>query len=322
MKRIKNFTFFSIFSLLLTLSCTKKETDTSDPDNTCTTDNTISTTNIGCCENPSVTSVYNETVNGDERILSSNSYPNHQFCSTRTTVDPLTRNVTVDATPSLAGTTSSILSDTGRPRRFFAMSLNGVLMAPAPAEPFIFENTDTGEYNWDWVFEPINNQGSGMNLVDLDCASAHVGPQGYHYHGNMFQYIEEAIQSGLSTTSTPPSDPVQIGWAADGYPILYRFGPDGSGNLTLLQPSFRLKSGERPGDGISAPCGEYNGKYTNDYEYVNGIGDLDECNGIQRNITLNTSNGPQTFDYFYVITDAFPQISRCHSGTPNASFNN
>ena len=65
-------------------------------------------------------------------------------------------------------------------------------MAPAPATPFIFENTQTGEFNWDWVFEPTNTQGDDRSLVALDCASAHTGPQGYHYHGNMFEYVEQS----------------------------------------------------------------------------------------------------------------------------------
>ena len=43
---------------------------------------------------------------------------------------------------------------------------------------------------------------------------------------------------------------------------------------------FKLKTGIRPGDGISAyKCDEYNGVYVNDYEYINELGTLDEANG-------------------------------------------
>jgi len=137
----------------------------------------------------------------------------------------------------------------------------------------------------------------------------------------MYQYAEEVIDNGLSTTNTPPSEPIQIGWAADGYPILYRFGPDDTGGLRLLKPSYILKSGNRPGDGVSAPCGSYNGKYTNDYRYVEGSGDLDECNGMAHSVTLtNTAGVDETFDYFYMITDDFPEIGRCFVGIPDASF--
>ncbi len=43
---------------------------------------------------------------------------------------------------------------------------------------------------------------------------------------------------------------------------------------------------------------------------------MDECNGIERNVTIPTANGDETFSYFYVITDSFPQIPRCVVGTP------
>ena len=54
------------------------------------------------------------------------------------------------------------------------------------------------------------------------------------------------------------------------------YGPDANGNLVKLTPSYQLKSGNRPGDGISA-CGPCNGKYYNDFEYIANLGDLDAC---------------------------------------------
>ncbi|MEM1122878.1 MAG: sulfatase-like hydrolase/transferase, partial [Bacteroidota bacterium] len=290
-------------------------------DDDCPNDNSVSYTNIGCCVTPATASIYSEAVNNNVRAIATNNFPDHNYCfANNREPEPVDYNFMVDATPSVASSTTSILSSTGRPQRYFGVSLNGVIMAPAPATPFIFENTETGEYNWDWVFEPTNNQGSGQGKVSLDCASAHTGPQGYHYHGNPFAYVE-GIQPGISSANTTlPTTPIQIGWAGDGFPILYRFGPDENGNLKELQPSYELKYGNRPGDGISAPCGSYNGKYTNDYEYMASAGDLDECNGIARTITLNTAQGSETFDYFYVVTVNFPQISRCLVGTPDASF--
>ncbi len=289
----------------------------------CTFDNSTSTTNIGCCLTPTTSDYYSEAIYNDTRIISAADIPNHDYCKTGAHVlNPMNYVFEVDATPTIAASPTSVLNiSNNRPSSYFGIGLNGVLIAPAPATPFIYENPNTGEFNWDWVYEPTNNQGAGPSLVGLDCASAHIGGQGYHYHGNMFEWAEN-IQAGLSTTSTPPAGPIQIGWAADGYPIIYRFGPDGVGGLALLQPSYQLKAGDRPGDGVNAPCGPYNGKYTNDFEYIAGLGDLDECNGINRNITLNTPCGLQTFDYFYMVTDDFPQISRCYIGEPNISFDN
>lgn len=291
-------------------------------DNNCPNSNVTSQTNIGCCLPPDTNSEYEEIISSDLRIITSNNLPNHDHCYAGGNMPyPIMQSFQVDLTPTLASTSTSILGKNNQPDYFFGVALNGVKLAPAPAQPFIFTNTITGEYNWNWVNEPTNVQGQGAEFVGLDCSSGHTGPNhGYHYHGNMFQYVEEIIQSGLSTTTTPPAGPVLLGWAADGYPIIYRFGPDDFGGLVLLQPSYQLKYGNRPGDGISAPCGSYNGRYTNDYEYIECSGDLDECNGIQRTITLSTPQGVETFDYFYVITDAFPQISRCFSGTPDDSF--
>lgn len=324
MRRLSFFSFAFLLSMVVLTSACKKSTDevttptTGIADADCANDNSTSTTNIGCSTDPTTTSQYNESVAGDIRTIVSNSYPNHKYSVTGT-LTPIDRTLTVDATPSVATSITSVLNE-GRPARYFGVALNGVLIAPAPAEPFIFTNTQTGEFNWDWVFEPTMNQGSSRNHVQLDCASAHQGPQGYHYHGNMFEYAE-LLLSGVSG-STVPTQAVQVGWASDGFPIVYRYGPDASGNLKLLTPSYRLKEGLRPGDGVSEPCGSYNGKYTNDYEYVEGLGDLDACNGIARSITLNTVAGTKTFSYFYVITESFPQIGRCISGTPSKAFEN
>ena len=292
---------------------------------TCENDNSTSYTNIGCCASPEIPSVYEEEVINSVRQINTNNFPPHNYCFNSNNPDqipqPINYEFEVPATPSIAGSPTSILNNNNRPNQYYGVALSGVLMAPAPATPFIFENPNTGEFNWDWVFEPTNNQGDGRDKVGLDCASGHTGGQGYHYHGNMFAYVETLFPA-ISTTTNPPLSPLQVGWASDGYPVLYRFGPDQNGDMKLLQPGYQLKSGDRPGDGITAPCGPYNGKYTNDYEYIPGLGDLDECNGIARNITLITPSGSEQFDYFYVVTDSFPQIGRCLVGTPDISFDN
>ena len=49
--------------------------------------------------------------------------------------------------------------------------------------------------------------------------------------------------------------------------------------------------------------GHHDGTYTSDFEYVDGSGDLDECNGI-------TIDG----NYMYLVTNQFPYVSRCLMG--------
>ncbi len=277
---------------------------------------------IECCGIPSSPSIYYEFVEGNQRAVYSNNYPNHEFCYADISRQPAPyyRDYRFDLTPELSGEITSISRDNGRPLNYFGIGLNGVYMMPAPATPFIFEDLNTGEYNWDWVFEPTTNVGDGAGLVGLDCSSAHVNPNsGYHYHGNMFEYVE-TLSQGISSTSIAPEAPLQVGWASDGFPILYRFGPDTNGNMKEMLPSFQLKTGLRPGDGISAPCGVYSGKYTNDFEYINGKGDLDECNGIEASVTLTTAQGEETFGYYYVVTEEFPEISRCMKGNFSDDF--
>jgi arylsulfatase A-like enzyme len=297
------------------------ETTIDDCNSPCETTDVLSYDNIDCSYTPSNPSVYYEFIEQNDRVVYSNNYPNHNFNYVADRIpNPYYRVYKFDLKPKLSGEVTSLTRANGRPVNFFGIALNGVYMMPAPATPFIFEDVNTGEYNWDWVFEPTTNIGDGRDFVALDCASAHVNPNsGYHYHGNMYEYVEE-LEQGISTLNTPPAEVLQVGWAADGFPVLYRFGPDKEGNIKEMFPSFQLKSGLRPGDGISAPCGSYSGKYTNDFGYVAGKGDLDECNGIQASITLTTAQGEETFDYYYVVTQGFPQISRCIKGNFNDSF--
>ncbi|MDP5094217.1 MAG: sulfatase-like hydrolase/transferase [Polaribacter sp.] len=299
------------------------ETTIDDCNSTCGDKDVFSYDYIDCCGTPSKPSVYYEFLENDKRVVYSNNYPNHNFCFVANrTPEPYYRVYKFDLKPKLSGITTSISRENGRPLNFFGISLNGVYMMPAPATPFIFEDKNTGQYNWDWVFEPTTNIGDGSEFVGLDCASAHVNPtSGYHYHGNMFEYVEK-LETGISTTKNVPTNVLQVGWASDGFPILYRFGPDKDGNIKELFSSFQLKSGLRPGDGTSAPCGPYSGKYTNDFEYIAGKGDLDECNGVEASVTLTTAQGEETFDYYYVVTQNFPQISRCMKGNFNESFSN
>ncbi|MEL6667946.1 MAG: sulfatase-like hydrolase/transferase, partial [Bacteroidota bacterium] len=295
------------------------ETTIDDCDNECAEVDQLSFENIGCCETPDEPSVYYEFIEDDKRNIYTNSFPSHDYCFGATMPSQVYRLYRVDQVPQITGDTTPIVRENGRPARYFGVAANGVFMMPAPAQPFIFEDANTGEFNWDWVFEPTNNQGGQMGQVSLDCASAHANAQGYHYHGNMFEFVETLV-SNISTTTQIPETPLLVGWASDGFPVLYRFGPDEDGNMKEMFPSYQLRSGLRPGDGISEPCGPYTGKYTRDYEYVCGKGDLNECNGIHAEVTVTTPQGEETFDFYYVVTTDFPQIPRCMLGNVSTDF--
>lgn len=305
-------------------SATFTITDDDEPSTgggTCTNDNSLNTTNTSCTMTPTVANSYIETVTGDVRTIVTNRVPDHMYGNqvpnfVTNGLTSTTETFELDATPTLAASSTDILDSEFRPAYDMGIALNGVPIDPAPAEPFIFENTTTGEFNWDWVFEPTNNR----TAVGLDCNTSHLQPDMstgtglIHYHGDMMDYAED-LNPEINSGSVP-MEVLQIGWGSDGFPILYKFGPDASGTIKKMTSSYILKTGARPGDGVSEPCGEYNGKYTNDYEYSEGAGDLDECNGVAQPVTV----GGETFNYYYVITDEFPVISRCISGTPGDDF--
>jgi hypothetical protein len=146
------------------------------------------------------------------------------------------------------------------------------------------------------------------HYLGTDASHAHVQPNGaYHYHG-IPTVLVHALTDGKEKM-------VIVGWAADGFPIYNNLGHadprDAASALKTLKSSYRVKGGERP-DG---PGGHYDGTFVADYEYVAGLGDLDECNG-RFEITPEYPDGI----YHYVLTEQFPFIPRKFRGTPDPSF--
>lgn len=172
----------------------------------------------------------------------------------------------------------------------YGVALNGVPFDPLTAE---YWNRDRSS---GWNIEAM----SGAMNLGLDSSNAHVQPTGaYHYHA-----MPTAL---LKRLSAQKSGPVHLGWAADGFPIYAPYGfNDGE-----LKASWRIKTGTRP----SGPKGGYDGTYVQDYEFADGLGDLDACNGIE----AKTNEFPDG-TYLYVLTTSYPFIPRCWSGTPDRSF--
>lgn len=184
--------------------------------------------------------------------------------------------------------------------------LNGIELDPIASEPFPHQGIMSAYVNWEWNLEATNVQ------IGLDCNNAHVQPQGkYHYHGSPTLYL----QNVNITTSRMTI----MGYAADGFPIYYKYAyesaNDNTSNIIEMTSSNKLRSGDRPGDGNSVPCGKYNGVYSVDYEFINGLGTLDKSNG-RNGVTPEYPMGT----YYYVITDDFPSIPRYFRGTPSNDF--
>jgi hypothetical protein len=179
---------------------------------------------------------------------------------------------------------------------WFGVALNGVPFEPGTAE---FWNHDRA-----WNYEAK----SGFIDLGLDNHNAHVQPNGsYHYHGLPLGLMEKLGGDGKKM--------LLVGFAADGFPIYtsnaHSVPTNAASPLKKMRSSWQLKSGERP----AGPRGKYDGRFTADYEYVKGSGDLDECNG-GFGVTPEFSTGT----YYYCITDEFPQLARFWRGSPDASF--
>lgn len=179
----------------------------------------------------------------------------------------------------------------------FGIAVNGVLFDPLAAE---YYNNDR---NSGWNYNAL---GSGIDL-GLDDNEAHVQPTGaYHYHG---------IPEGLVDTVTRKGHSPLVGWAGDGFPIYlnrgYKKPRKASSGLKRLRSSYQLKSGTRP----SGPGGPYNGDFVEDFEYVDGTGDLDAANGRFQK-TPEFPDGT----YCYILSTEYPVIPRAFRGELAASF--
>lgn len=253
-------------------------------------------------------------ISNDNRVISSNQYPSHatgNFPNADPTATQVSRNLTLS--PSQANSVTYVYSETSGPspqnRDFyqFGIATNGVEFHPMGLKPWT--NPDTGEENWKWQ-EQVTEEGQ----TDLDAYGAHVTSKGnYHYHGDIV---------GLAAEEDGSRHSLIYGFAGDGFPIYYKYGyvdaSDWTSGITELESSYQLKSGTRSGTGTAGedyPDGSYDGTYIQDFEFVAGLGDLDECNG-RYGVTPEYPDGT----YYYVITAEFPVTPNCFAGTPDADW--
>ena len=218
---------------------------------------------------------------GDKRCITSNGTPNHSIGQFPNKGNPNRfKKQEVKVCVNILPEKSEKIT---RRTRGSGISITGIIFRPGTA---------------DW-YDPSTSRGfsrnraSGWNLegmgpdnaLGLDSENAHVDNRGlYHYHA-----VSPSLKSSIAGSL--------IGYAADGYEIHY-IGKQ-------AKSSWRLKSGERP----TKPFGDYDGTYNQDYEYVVGSGNLDECNG-------SILGGK----YVYFATDNYPFFPRCFIGRVSRDF--
>ena len=300
-------------------ACSSADEDINPGGNNCSTDQVLDDTRGACNTSLSFTSQFTETTTATSRIITANCIPEHQVglfgagpgSLNPNAIAPQSETYTLALNPSAAANFTPLLSTTGQgpdlgPQYAFGILFNGVELDPTAAEPFPHEGFMSPNVNWEWNLEALN-----VNL-GLDCNNAHVQPNGkYHYHGSPILFLQNL--------NIPNDQMTLIGYAADGFPIYYKYAysdaNDANSNVVEMIPSYQLRSGNRPGDGVTAPCDVYNGIYSNDYEFIEISGTLDEANG-RTGVTPEFPNGT----YYYMVTDDFPSIPRYFRGTPSMDF--
>lgn len=226
------------------------------------------------------------TLENGNRIMKTNALPNHATGTFPNEGNPNTISAQ-DVEYSLP--LSPILSGESKWAREPGVALNGVKFEPETAERFVCE---TGEVYRIEAFQELVDLG-------LDFNHAHVQPTGaYHYHGIPVELVKELDRG---------EDLILVGYAKDGFPIYYSKGGK-------YKPSFKLTKDLRTGDACSYRNPKHgmdkelkntqpDGTFVSDWEYVAGLGQLDECNGIE-------VNG----QYGYFLTEEYPYMGRCLKG--------
>ena len=269
-----------------------------------------STPNITLTTGVTATSTSSWTCTGTVRSLTANGIPDHQI---GTFPGPGNPNVPSAQSVNASAPLSPVAAPSNTAARLgYGYALNGVKFDPGTGGTCpntATKSSDCSAIGSDpWKLEALGVAKSFFNF-GTDSNNAHVQPTGaYHYHG-----MPEGILTKMGVTSANPSMAL-IGWAPDGYPIYARYGhtipTDLTSPLKAIQSSWRIQL--TPDTGRPSQTDIPMGVFLQDYEYVTGLGDLDDCNG-RFDVTPEFPNGI----YHYYATDDFPYFPRCWKGVVN-----
>ena len=311
--------FFFLFIFLL-ISCEDSETINIK-------ESKYSTANILCDlseeiynsdESINANSKYSWICNSLDRVVNGNGIPNHEVGTFPNLHNP--NSISVQNVNHSFTLSPSLVSETGvsigGPRGVIAYALNSVKFDPGTAG----RCDDSGKCSLAQGQGRWNIEALGHNTFNFgdDMNHAHVQPTGeYHYHG-MPELLIAKLDKG---------DPMTlVGWASDGFPVYARYGytdPNNSNSdIKILKPSWKLKTtpdagrpdtltvlSSGPGGFLYPNKAIALGAFTQDFEYEEGFGDLDQCNG-RVGVTPEFPEGI----YYYMVTEEFPFFSRCLKG--------
>lgn len=224
-------------------------------------------------------------VSGETRTISSNAIPNHEIGEFPNEENPNTmseqdRTWELDTTPTYVWNASWT--------REAGVAYNGVKYELETNERVTCTSGETYRIE---AFE------TAFGVMGTDFNNAHVQPTGeYHYHG-----VSELLMDTLEG-----DDVVHVGYANDGFPLYYS-------KQRTYTPSYRLVTdlrvwtectyAARTTTDVVIDGTTPDGTYDLDWEYVEGLGNLDSCNGTY-------IDG----EYGYLLTDTFPYGPRCLNG--------
>jgi YHYH protein len=247
-------------------------------------------------------SVYSWSCSDTTRTVTGNGVPDHPVSQGNFATPISAQNISVSftMTPANTGAVTGGAMNVG-------YAINSVKLDPGTAGTCLSTATSTmpgggcvaANGHDPWRIEALG----GAFTFGTDESNAHVQPNGqYHYHG-MPEGMLQRLNKGQAMTL--------VAFAGDGFPIYARYGytdpGDSSSPIKAMIGSWQKKATpdpDRPSVAIFPM-----GTFTQDYQFVAGSGDLDECNG-RTGVTPEFPNGI----YHYYITDTYPYIQRCVKG--------
>lgn len=283
-------------------------------------------------QNTSFTSSLIISSEADYCVFTSNNIPNHDVGANTTTGTNFASNVAPNALEYVLRVprnpqrtnTASYVRKVGGSLTLNGIMLNGVDLDVDSAFCYNTEFTTPLQIGLgtrdqcglfaDWYAVPAANP----DYVVLDAFTGHPFDGRYHYHGDneSLSNLEEGDLENPPSSIVDPSGSPVIGFAPDGFPIYGHYFYDTQNNvLRKAKSSWITYTSERvapagSNDPVPPIATHERGIFVEDWYYQEGLGDLDECNGMV--------DAYGNYGYYY--TQGYPYGPLCSFGVVDESF--